>query len=159
MSQVLTQILMKPESRLNLKFNILTKPCFRISTNSQVHNLKKISAANYWPNSCLKILLELQHQNLDQTLCSKSKQKFSFLTKPQPPNLQQIVANTILISNSYTTSTSFELASSHTRVTSIKFTKQEWVSQSVSQWQAKQNSNNIFWVAIFTCQGHINQVY
>jgi hypothetical protein len=27
-----------------------------------------------------------------------------------------------------TTSTSFELASSHARVTSIKFTKQEWVS-------------------------------
>ena len=32
-----------------------------------------------------------------------------------------------------TTSTSFELASSHTRVTSLKFTKQESVSQSVSQ--------------------------
>ena len=32
-----------------------------------------------------------------------------------------------------TTSTSFELASSHARVTSIKFTKQEWVSQLVSQ--------------------------
>ena len=36
-----------------------------------------------------------------QTLCSKSEQKFSFLTKPQLRNLQQIVANTILISNSY----------------------------------------------------------
>ena len=33
-----------------------------------------------------------------------------------------------------TTSTSFELASSHARVTSIKFTKREWVSQWVSQW-------------------------
>ena len=32
-----------------------------------------------------------------------------------------------------TTSTSFKLASSQARVTSIKFTKQEWVSQSVSQ--------------------------
>ena len=39
--------------------------------------------------------------NLDQTLCSKSEQKFSFLTKPQVSNLQQIVANTIIISNSY----------------------------------------------------------
>ena len=65
-------------------------------------------------------------------LTSKYWPKFSFLTKPQLPNLQQIVANTILISNSYT-STSFELASSHARVTSIKFTKQEWVSEWVSQ--------------------------
>ena len=46
-------------------------------------------------------LAELQLQNLDQPLCSKSEQKFSFLTKPQLQNLQQIVANTILISNSY----------------------------------------------------------
>ena len=44
---------------------------------------------------------ELQLQNLHQTLCSKSEQKFSFLSTPQLRNLQQIVANTILISNSY----------------------------------------------------------
>ena len=40
----------------------------------------------------------------DQTLCSKSEQKFSFMNNPQLPNLQQTVANTILIiniSNSY----------------------------------------------------------
>ena len=49
----------------------------------------------------LQILPELQLQNLDQPLCSKSEQKFSFLTKPQLRNLQQIVANMILISNSY----------------------------------------------------------
>ena len=42
---------------------------------------------------------ELQLQNLDQTLCSKSEQKFSFMTKPQLPNLQQTVADTILIIN------------------------------------------------------------
>ena len=35
----------------------------------------------------LQILPELQLQNLDQTLCSKSEQKFSFMTKPQLPNL------------------------------------------------------------------------
>ena len=33
--------------------------------------------------------------------CSKSEQKFSLLTKPQGWNLQQIVANMILIKNSY----------------------------------------------------------
>ena len=47
----------------------------------------------------LQILTELQLQNLHQTFCSKSEQKFSFLTKPQLPNLQQIVANTILTIN------------------------------------------------------------
>ena len=49
----------------------------------------------------LQIMPELQLQNIDQTLCSMSEQKFSFLTKPQRPNLQQIDANTIIISNSY----------------------------------------------------------
>ena len=44
----------------------------------------------------LQVIQVLQLQNLDQTLCSKSEQKFSFLTKPQLPNLQQTVANTIL---------------------------------------------------------------
>ena len=57
-------------------------------------------------------------------MSSKSEQTFSFMTKPQLPNLQQTVADTILI---------------------IKIS----------------NSNNLnkFWVAIFTRQGHINQVY
>ena len=47
----------------------------------------------------IKILPELQLQNLDQTLCSIPVQKFSLLTKPKLPNLQQTVANTILITN------------------------------------------------------------
>ena len=70
----------------------------------------------------IQILPELQFQNLDQTLCSRSEQKFSFMTKPQLPNLQQTVAGTILIIN---ISNSFELPSSHARVTSIKFAKRE----------------------------------
>ena len=49
----------------------------------------------------MQILPELQLQNLDQALCSKSEQKFSLLAKPQRRNLQQIVANMILIKNSY----------------------------------------------------------
>ena len=47
----------------------------------------------------LQILPELQLQNNDQTLCSKSEQKFNFMTKPPLPYLQQAVANTILIIN------------------------------------------------------------
>ena len=60
------------------------------------------------------------------------------MTEPQFANLQQTVANTILminISNSNNLN-KFELASSHARVTLIKFikfTKQEWVSQLVSE--------------------------
>ena len=49
----------------------------------------------------LQTLSELQLKKFDQTLCSKSEQKFSFLNKPQLPNLQQIVANTAIISNTY----------------------------------------------------------
>ena len=51
-------------------------------------------------NFKLQILPELKLQNRDQPLCSKSEHKFSFLTKPQLRNLQQIVAN-IIISDSY----------------------------------------------------------
>ena len=54
-----------------------------------------------------KTLTKLQFQNLDQTLSSKSEQKFSVMTNPQLQNLQQTVANTILninISNSNTLS-------------------------------------------------------
>ena len=44
-------------------------------------------------------LAELQLQNLDHSLCSKSEKKFSCMTKPQLPNLQQTVANMILITS------------------------------------------------------------
>ena len=56
-----------------------------------IFNLYKTSAAKYKPNSSFKILSELQLQNIDQTFCSKSEQKISFMTKPQLPNLQQTV--------------------------------------------------------------------
>ena len=84
--------------------------------------------AKYWPNSSFKILPQLQLQNPYQTLCSKSEQKLSFMTKPQ---LQQ---QTSVTSETVTTSTSFDLVSSHTRVTSIKCTKREWVSDKGSHW-------------------------
>ena len=57
------------------------------------------------------------------------------MTKVDLPNLYQTVVGMLLIINfnNSSTSISLKLPSSHTRVTSIKFTKQEWVSQSVSQ--------------------------
>ena len=104
----------------NLNLKLLTKPIFRILTKIELHNHMKHQQQNNDQTKIhlgfnilqnisrkeltklqLQILPELQLQNLDQTLCSKSEQKFSFLTKPQRPDLQQIVANTIIISNSY----------------------------------------------------------
>ena len=83
--------------------------------------------------------------NLDQISSSENrpcinfkistKQKLSFLTKPQLRNLQLTVANMILISSSNNIK---KLIYTHTRVTSIKFTKQ----QSVSQLKGKQWSDS-----------------
>ena len=63
-------------SQLNLKFKILSKPGFKISTKIQLHYLYKTSAAKYWPNSsfksCLnfnfKILIKPCAQSLDKNL-------------------------------------------------------------------------------------------
>ena len=82
-----------------LKLKIFTKPSFRILAKIQLCKLNQTSAAKYWPNFSFKISPELQFQNLDKILCSKSEQKLSFMTKPQLPILQQTVANTILIIN------------------------------------------------------------
>ena len=76
-----------------LKLKILAKPNFRMLTKIQIRNLNQASAAN------LKILTKPWAQNLDQILSSKYEQKFSFMTKAQLPNLQQTVANSILINN------------------------------------------------------------
>ena len=49
----------------------------------RLHYLNQASAAKYWPNFSFKISPELQLQDVDQTLCAKSEEKFSFLTIPQ----------------------------------------------------------------------------
>ena len=60
--------------RLNSNFKILIKPSFKISAKIKLHNPNQASAAKYWINFSFKISTELQVQNLDQTLCSKSEQ-------------------------------------------------------------------------------------
>ena len=88
------------------------------------------SAAKYWPNFSFKILPELQLQKLDQALRPKSEHEFNFMAKIQLPNLHQTVIDKFLrISNSNSSNIN--------------------------------NSNNFnkFLVDIFTCQGHIIQVY
>ena len=121
-------------SPINLKFKISTKHSFRIATKIQLHNLYKTSASKCWTNSSFKILPELQLQNLDQPLCSKSEQKFSFMTKRQLQICNKLLPTRCSSSTSatVTTSTSIELASLHTRVASIKFTKRQWVSESLT---------------------------
>ena len=91
----------QPNIRISTKskVKILTKPSFIILAKIQLRNLNQTSAAKYWPNFSFKISPELQLQTPDQTLCWKSEQKFSFMNNPQLPNLQQTVANTILIIN------------------------------------------------------------
>ena len=148
LSQVQTQILIKfhlqnldqassSKSQPNISiwlnlfiFKILTKPSFRISTKIQLHYLYKTSAAKYWPNSSFKSCLNFNFKILTKP-CAQSLNKSLALW----PNLSFQICNKLLPTRStsstsatVTTSRSFELASSHPRVTSIKFTKQEWVS-------------------------------
>jgi len=113
-------------SRLNLKFTILS----RISTKIQLHNLYKTSATKYWPNSsfkfCLnfnfKILTKPCAQSLNKSLALWTILSYQICNKLLPIQSSSSTLATVTIS------TSFELVSSHARVTSIKFTKQQWVS-------------------------------
>ena len=80
-------------------------------------------------------LAELQLQNLDQPLCSKSEKSLVL-----GPNVSSQICNKLLptwslasTSATVTTSTSLELASSQARVTSIKSTKRYGVSELVSE--------------------------
>ena len=89
--------------KISTKHQHLVSNCWEISggvsdKGSQCWQLNQLfsNAENLFTT---KKLPELQLQNLDQTLCSKYEQKFSFITKPQLPNLQQTVAYTILFSN------------------------------------------------------------
>ena len=82
-------------SPLNLKFKILTKPSFRISTKIQLRNLYKTPASK----SCLNFKFKILINPCAQLTISEKK---CFMTKAQLPNQQQTVANMILfINNSY----------------------------------------------------------
>ena len=93
----------------------------------QLHNIYKRSQKKTSLKSCLNFNFIILTKPCAQSL-SKS---LAFW-----PNLSFEICNKLLPTRSssaaVTTSTSFELASSHARVTSIKFTKQESVSQLVS---------------------------
>ena len=81
---------------LNLEFEIDQTWLQNLDQDLTSLPLQNISCKILTKLQC-QILPEFHLQNLDQTLCSKSEQKLSFMTKPQLPNLQETVANTILI--------------------------------------------------------------
>ena len=85
---------------------------FQISTKRLAQNVDQSLATKSRPNFSLKILTKIQLQDFYQTSASKFLPKFSFKisTKLLPTRQSATV----------TTSTSFELASSLTRVISIK---------------------------------------
>ena len=116
--------------------SLMSKPDFRISANIQLYYLYKTSATKYWQNSSFKSCLNFNFKILTQS-CPQRLNKSSALW----PNLSFQICNKLLptrssssTSTTETTSTSFELPSAHARVTSIKFTKQQSVSQWVSWW-------------------------
>ena len=104
-----------PEYWPSTNFNIPTSADISISSKLKIQDIDQTWLQNLDQDSTslplqnisskilnkllLQILPELQLQNNDQTLCSKSEQKFNFMTKPPLPYLQQAVANTILIIN------------------------------------------------------------
>ena len=114
------QLQLQPNISISTKSSIKLQNIDQISTKIQFHNLYKISAEKSWPNSSCKSCLNYNFKILTKPCAQSLNKSLVFFTKPQLRNLQQIVANTILISNSYTTSTSFELASSQARVYSRK---------------------------------------
>ena len=146
-----------PDGCVVLKFKSWSIFIFRISTKRQLQNLNQTSPSRlnlnskYWLNlasasrSRFNFVTSAKHQrqNSDQTPAWKSCLNLNFKPCAQSlnkclalwPNLNSQISNKLLPTRSssstlatVTTSTSFELASSHARVKSIKFTKQESVS-------------------------------
>ena len=110
----------------------LPKFSFKIFTKPQLQNFYQTSTSKSRPKISFNfsakphlILTNFQPQHHYQTsaLISWPKSRFKISTKSQPQNFDQTVVNTLLsISNTMTTSRSFELASSKSRVTSVKST-------------------------------------
>ena len=99
---------------LSLRMSLANSRRAKILTASAMYQIQEVMILRI-------IRFELHPSDLDQTLGSKSGQTFNFMTKHQLPSVHRISDST---SATETTSTSSELASSHARVSSIKFTKQ-----------------------------------
>ena len=123
-----------------------SRPNISVSTKLRIQNIDqtKTSAAKYWPNSSFKSCLNFNFKILTKLFAQSLNKHLDFW-----PNLGFQICNKLLPTRSssatVTTSTSFELASSHARVTSIKSTKHygvsELVSQSVSELVTRVNND------------------
>ena len=155
MLMMLTNNLLRLLLMLLMMRIVLALVCCRFGSWGLVKKLKFCSDLLYreseikiWSRFNFVTSTKHQQQNTDQTSASKSRLHFNIkiLTKPCAksrnkrlafwPNLSFQICNTLLpprslssTSTTVTTSTSFELPSSHARVTSIKFTKRQLVSQ------------------------------
>ena len=89
-----------------------------------IHDTTSKSCRNIKPKILNKPWVFVRILRQGFKVCSRSKLIFQICTK---------LLSTCFSSS---TSTSFELLSSHARVTLIKFTKQEWLSELGSYWQA-----------------------
>ena len=107
--------------QLNLIFIMFTKPYFRISTKIKLHSLNQASAAKYWQTFASKSRLNSKSW---PNLVLKVWTNFNFqnCTKLSPTRFSASTSATV------TPSTSFDMPSSHARVTSIKSTEQHGVS-------------------------------
>ena len=102
-----------------------------ISTKHQLQNLNQTLTSNSWPNLAsdfrprFNLITSAKHQqqNTDQTSALWPNFSFQFCTKMSSTHFSASTSATVK------TSTSCELASSHARVTSIKSTKQQWISE------------------------------
>ena len=93
------QLQLQPNISISTKSSIKLQNLDQISTKIQFHNLYKTSAEKNCPNSSFKSCLNFKI--LTKPCAQSISKSLTFFTKPQLRNLQQIVANKILISNGY----------------------------------------------------------
>ena len=107
-------------------FQVACNHCSPICFLDHIHDTTSKSCRNIKPKILNKPWVFVRILRQGFKVCSRSKLIFQICTKLLSTCLSSPTSTTV------TTSTSFELPSSHARVTLIKFTKQEWVSESVS---------------------------
>ena len=112
-----------------------------------------------------KFKISTKHQHFDQTLASKSWPNSHFITSP---SLRSKILNKLQFQNFAWTSTSnswpnlvLKVWTKFSFMTKLQLPNLHKTGVKTILIINISNSNNLskFWVVIFTCQGHINQVY
>ena len=95
--------------------NCISKDC-QISSKHQPQNIGQISVLKSWPNPVLHVWTKLQLKKVTKNSVLIFWPNFSFST-----NLSIICSSSVATLTTAATSTIFQLAFLHTRVTSVKF--------------------------------------